>query len=93
MPETFDRYEVIDPVAGCFACENPAGVPIPLDEFPAGGDIGLCSRHWNWWLTRFAYVMNPTPEPPCAAHLLASEIERERAVMSKRAADVEVRGE
>ena len=76
-------------VDGCFACENRAGVPIPLDEFPRGGDIGLCTRHWNWWITHFANIApdHETPEPPCAAHLLDSEIARERASLRPRSAD------
>ena len=70
-------------VEGCFACENRAGLPIPLGEFPSDGDIGLCTRHWNWWLTHFASLSpdREPPEAPCSAHLLESEIACERAAL------------
>lgn len=70
-------------VEGCFACENRAGLPIPLGEFPSDGDIGLCIRHWNWWLTHFASLSpdREPPEAPCSAHLLESEIAREHAAL------------
>ena len=76
-------------VGGCWACEHPRGVPIPLDEFPSGGDIGLCTRHWNWWVGHFANLSpdREPPEPPCAAHLLESEIARERAALRPEAGD------
>lgn len=75
MAEKFDRYKVIDPVEGCFVCEHPGGVPIPVGEFPAGGDIGLCTRHWTWWMMHFAFQMEDDDDPPCNAHLLAADVE------------------
>jgi len=76
-------------VDGCFACENRTGLPIPVSEFPEGGDIGLCMRHWNWWITHFANIApdHETPEPPCSARLLESEIARERAALRPGSAE------
>lgn len=62
----FERIE------GCWACTNPAGIPIPVSEFPQGGDIALCNRHWNWWVLHFAVEPVLDVEPPCSAHLLGT---------------------
>lgn len=89
QPEAYDRYSpavqrvpvsAFERVEGCWACTNPRGVPIPLTEFPDGDDIGLCTRHWNVWVTRW---LGTDDNPPCSAHLLASEIERERKLTSE----------
>ena len=76
QPEAFAKMHAPAPrvpvsmferVEGCFACENRAGLPIPVDEFP-DETIGLCTRHWNWWVMHFAVADNG--EPPCDARLI-----------------------
>lgn len=54
-------------VAGCFACENVRGLPIPFDEVSKGDVLALCGKHWNQWLIRW---VDADDEPPCSAHLI-----------------------
>lgn len=56
---------VADPVAGCWACARP----LPTRDVPEG-DIGLCTRHWNWWVQHW---LGSDSMPPCWAHLLEGQ--------------------
>ena len=76
MSLTFDEV--------CWACQMvarfyPEPVPMSVLVEVAGMNIGLCDRHWSWWV---AYWMGSEFNPGCDSHLIGAT-----------PADVEVRGQ
>lgn len=59
----------------CWACgqvakHHPDPVPMSALAEVAGRDIGLCDRHWSWWV---AHWMNSEFTPGCSSHVITSE--------------------
>lgn len=48
----------------CYGCDNPKSTNAQLETVK--GSIGLCNRHWNFWIAHFI----GTGYAPCAAHLI-----------------------
>lgn len=56
----------------CWACAQlakhyPEPVPMSAVAEVAGMDVGLCDRHWSWWV---AYWMGSEYSPGCSAHVV-----------------------
>jgi hypothetical protein len=71
MSLTFDEV--------CWACQQVAKFypePVPMSALSevAGTDIGLCDRHWSWWV---AYWMGSEFSPGCRSHLIGAVPNRE----------------
>ena len=59
----------------CWGCQQvarfyPSTVPMSALAEAAGRDIGLCDRHWSWWV---GYWTASEHNPGCNSHLITTQ--------------------